>query len=76
VVISIIALQGGQGQRRTAKTAASKPKPCEKNVSNFSTAFEVVGKFSINAKRAYDFTRKPLNFLVAGRGFEPLTFGL
>ena len=27
-------------------------------------------------KRPYDFHRKALNFLVAGAGFEPTTFGL
>jgi hypothetical protein len=27
-------------------------------------------------KKGYDFHRNPLNFLVAGGGFEPPTFGL
>ena len=34
------------------------------------------GNKSRLCKRAYDFHRKPLNFLVAGAGFEPTTFGL
>ena len=35
-----------------------------------------LGKHPNHEKRAYDFHRKPLNLLVAGKGFEPMTFGL
>ena len=34
-----------------------------------------VGFFFEQQKRAYDFTRKPLIFLVGNAGFEPAAFG-
>ena len=34
-----------------------------------------VGKYFLARKRAYDFHRKPLIFLVGNAGFEPAAFG-
>jgi hypothetical protein len=57
------------------------PKRLSENISNEGEGFKKSGgnsggNKSLLRKKAYDFHRKPLNFLVAGAGFEPMTFGL